>query len=160
MTPRTFHLQKTLRSENGEISYADDGSLEIKQKYQIINIANFCNECGNCNTFCPTAGAPYRDKPRFYLTVSSFNQAEEGYYLALLKDKKNLIYKLNGHITTLAEFPDEYIFENDYITATFNKTQFFLTSVKFNTPCVKEAHFRQAAEMSVLLKAAENLLDV
>jgi putative selenate reductase len=160
ITPRTFILQKALRSENGEIVYADDGSLEIKQRYQIINIANFCNECGNCNTFCPTAGAPYKDKPRFYLTVSSFNQAEEGYFLAVLKDKKNLIYKLNGNITTLTEFPDEYIFENDYITATFDKTKFILTSVKFNTPCVKEAHFRQAAEMSILLKAAENLLYV
>ena len=81
ITPCTFTLQKAARTENGEIQYSDDGSLEIKQKYQIINIANFCNECGNCNTFCPTSGAPYRDKPRFYLTVSSFNQAEEGYFL-------------------------------------------------------------------------------
>lgn len=160
ITPRCFLLQKAIRSENGEIVYADDGSLEIKQKYQIINIASFCNECGNCNTFCPTAGAPYKDKPRFYLTASSFNQAEEGYYLAVLKNKKNLIYKQNGNITTLSEFPDEYIFENDYITATFTKPQFILASVKFNTPCVKEAHFRQAAEMSVLLKAAVNVLQV
>jgi putative selenate reductase len=160
ITPRTFLLQKASRSENGEIAYSADGSLEITQKYQIINIANFCNECGNCNTFCPAAGAPYRDKPRFYLTVSSFNQAEEGYYLALLKDKKNLIYKLNGHITTLSEFPEEYVFENDYVTATFSKPEFSLASVKFNTPCVREAHFRQAVEMSVLLKAAESLLYV
>jgi len=160
ITPRNFLLQKASRSENGEIVYSDDGSLEIKQKYQIINVANFCNECGNCNTFCPTAGAPYKDKPRFYLTVTSFNQAEEGYYLAVMKNKKNLIYKLKGNITTLSEFPEEYIFENDYITATFTKPQFILASVKFNTPCVKEAHFRQAAEMSVLLTAAENLLHV
>lgn len=160
VTPRTFLLQKASRSENGEAVYSDDGSLEIKQKYQIINIANFCNECGNCNTFCPTAGAPYRDKPRFYLTVSSFNQAEEGYYLAVLKDKKNLIYKQNGNISTLSETPDKYVFENDYVTATFSKPEFSLISVKFNTPCVREAHFRQAAEMSVLLKAAENLLYV
>jgi putative selenate reductase len=158
ITPRTFLLQKAVRSEIGEVVFADDGSLEIKQKYQIINIANFCNECGNCNTFCPTAGAPYKDKPRFYLTIASFNHAEEGFHLAVLKNKKNLIYKLNGNITTLSEFPDEYIFENDYITATFTKPQFILASVKFNTPCVKEAHFRQAAEMFVLLKAAENLL--
>ncbi|MFZ0471237.1 MAG: putative selenate reductase subunit YgfK, partial [Bacteroidales bacterium] len=158
LTPRTFILQKAASAENGEIHYSDDGSLEIKQKYQIINIANFCNECGNCNTFCPTAGAPWKDKPKFYLTVPSFNQAEEGYFLSVLRNKKNLIYKLNGNITTLSEFPDEYVFENDYVTATFSKKEFRLTSAKFNTPCVREAHFRQAAEMSVLLKAAENLL--
>jgi putative selenate reductase len=159
ITPRTFTLQKASRTENGEILYADDGSMEIKQKYQIINIANFCNECGNCNTFCPTAGAPWKDKPKFYLTVPSFNQAEEGYFLSVLRNKKNLIYKLNGNITTLSEFPDEYIFENDYVTATFSKPEFNLTSAKFNTPCVREAHFRQAAEMSVLLKAAESLFN-
>jgi putative selenate reductase len=158
ITPCTFILQKAVRSENGEIVYADDGYLEIKQKYQIINIANFCNECGNCNTFCPTAGAPWKDKPRFYLTIASFNQTEEGFHLAVLKNKKNLIYKLNGNITTLTETPDEYVFENDYVTASFSKAKFSLTSVKFNTPCVREAHFRQAAEMSVLLRAAENLL--
>ncbi|HWR75021.1 MAG TPA: hypothetical protein VN276_05265, partial [Bacteroidales bacterium] len=158
VTPRTFPLQKASRSENGEILYADDGILEIKQKYQIINIANFCNECGNCNTFCPTAGAPHRDKPRFYMTVASFNQAEEGYLLSVLKNKKNLIYKLNGNISTFSDTPDEYVFENDYVTATFRKEEFSLTSVKFNTPCVREAHFRQAAEMYVLLKATENLL--
>ena len=159
ITPRTFILQKAVRTENGQIQYSDDGSLEIKQKYQIINIANFCNECGNCNTFCPTAGAPWKDKPKFYLTVPSFNQAEEGYFLSVLRNKNNLIYKLNGNITTLSEFPDEYVFENDYVTATFSKPEFNLTSVKFNTPCVREAHFRQAAEMSVLLKAAESLLN-
>jgi putative selenate reductase len=158
ITPCTFLLQKAARSENGEIVYADDGSLEIKQKYQIINIASFCNECGNCNTFCPTAGAPYKDKPRFYLTIASFNHAEEGFHLAVLKNKKNLIYKLNGNITTLSETTDEYVFENDFVTASFSKPEFSLTSVKFNTPCVREAHFRQAAEMTVLLRAAENLL--
>ena len=30
-------------------------------------LTDFCNECGNCVTFCPTSGEPYRDKPRLYL---------------------------------------------------------------------------------------------
>ncbi len=29
---------------------------------QIIHIDNMCNECGNCETFCPYSSAPYRDK--------------------------------------------------------------------------------------------------
>ncbi len=37
------------------------------QTVQTLNIADFCNECGNCATFCPTAGAPYQDKPRFWI---------------------------------------------------------------------------------------------
>ena len=34
----------------------------IRQKYQLVHVVDFCNACGNCATFCPTAGAPYRDK--------------------------------------------------------------------------------------------------
>ena len=36
----------------------------VEQGVQIVNIGDVCNECGNCNTFCPTSGAPYEDKPR------------------------------------------------------------------------------------------------
>jgi putative selenate reductase len=35
-----------------------------------------CNECGNCATFCPHQGKPYRDKPRFALTNEGFQQME------------------------------------------------------------------------------------
>jgi putative selenate reductase len=160
ITPCSFPLQKAVRSENGDIVLDDDGTLEIKQKYQILNIANFCNECGNCKTFCPTSGAPYRDKPGFFLTVSSFNQAEEGYYFAMLKDKKNLIFKQNNTFTTLSVTQDGYIFENDYVSAKFSKSGFIMSDVHFRTPCVKEARFRQAAEMAVLLQGAASLLGV
>ncbi|MGB8358043.1 MAG: FAD-dependent oxidoreductase, partial [Bacteroidales bacterium] len=160
ITPGSFPLQKAVRSENGDIVLYDDGRFEINQKYQILNIANFCNECGNCNTFCPTSGAPYRDKPRFYLTISSFNQAEEGYYFAVLKDKKNLIFKQNNNFTTLSVTRDGYIFETDYVSAKFSKVGFIMSDVNFRTPCLKEVHFRQAAEMAILLKGAESLFGV
>jgi putative selenate reductase len=155
--PVTIWLRKAVRSDNGAITLEDDGIFEVKQKYQILNIADFCNDCGNCNTFCPASGAPFRDKPRFWLTVSSFNEAEEGFYLALLKEKKSLVYKQNGSYTTLAESKDEYVFENDFTEATFSLTDFTLKTARIRTPCVKEAHFRRAAEMVVLLKGALTL---
>ncbi len=46
----------------------------VEQRRQIVNLTNLCNECGNCATFCPTAGAPYRDKPRLHLDRSSYHQ--------------------------------------------------------------------------------------
>ncbi len=45
----------------------DPASSGLQQRYQVAVIDNLCNECGNCATFCPTAGRPYRDKPRLYL---------------------------------------------------------------------------------------------
>ena len=29
---------------------------------QVIHVDSMCNECGNCNSFCPYHGAPYQDK--------------------------------------------------------------------------------------------------
>ncbi len=52
-------------------------SFAIDQSVQIINIADFCNECGNCTTFCPTSGAPYKDKPRFWIDREGFEEAKD-----------------------------------------------------------------------------------
>ncbi len=52
-----------LALQNYEIDPAASG---LRQRYQVAVIADLCNECGNCTTFCPTSGSPYRDKPRLY----------------------------------------------------------------------------------------------
>ena len=40
--------------------------FEVKKDHQIANFQDFCNECGNCDTFCPEDGGPYVEKPRFF----------------------------------------------------------------------------------------------
>ena len=52
-------------------------AFSIEQSVQIINISDFCNECGNCTTFCPTSGAPYKDKPRFWIDREGFEEAKD-----------------------------------------------------------------------------------
>jgi putative selenate reductase len=37
--------------------------------------ADFCNACGNCETFCPEHGGPQRLKPRFHGSRESFDAA-------------------------------------------------------------------------------------
>ena len=49
-------------------------SLKLEKKYQIANFADFCNECGNCDIFCPEDGGPYLLKPRFFGTIESFKK--------------------------------------------------------------------------------------
>ena len=45
----------------------DPAASPLQQRYQVAVIADLCNECGNCTTFCPTSGRPYRDKPRLFV---------------------------------------------------------------------------------------------
>lgn len=40
-------------------------------RYQIVIIDDWCNDCGNCETFCPDNGAPNRVKPRVALDSAS-----------------------------------------------------------------------------------------
>ena len=51
----------------------------LKDRTQIVVLADFCNECGNCEAFCPSVGAPYRDKPRLHLTRASYECENRGY---------------------------------------------------------------------------------
>jgi putative selenate reductase len=42
------------------------GLLRFEKKHQLANFADFCNDCGNCDVFCPEDGGPYLAKPRFF----------------------------------------------------------------------------------------------
>ncbi|MEE8338528.1 MAG: FAD-dependent oxidoreductase, partial [Xanthomonadales bacterium] len=53
----------------------------MEQAFQIAVLTDFCNECGNCTTFCPTAGEPYRDKPRLYLDRSEFEAQQDNAFM-------------------------------------------------------------------------------
>ncbi|GAB4324982.1 MAG: putative selenate reductase subunit YgfK [Bacteroidales bacterium] len=54
--------------------------FEIGQSRQILHLAGWCNECGNCRTFCPTSGSPYRVKPHLYFDWQEFNDEKDGYF--------------------------------------------------------------------------------
>ena len=56
------------------------------QPYQVAVLADLCNECGNCTTFCPTSGAPYRDKPRLYLNREDFEAQQDNAFRVLRDD--------------------------------------------------------------------------
>ncbi|MCK4765495.1 MAG: FAD-dependent oxidoreductase, partial [Candidatus Aminicenantes bacterium] len=87
--PVEYRLQQAVRQ--GEKIVIQDGELfKVEQEHQVLHMVDFCNACGNCRTFCPTAGAPYLDKPRFCLSEESFAR-EEGVYFFCREDSKRLI---------------------------------------------------------------------
>lgn len=155
--PARIELEKVIRN-NGDLKVLKDGFFEIKQAYQVINIGDFCNECGNCTTFCPTKGSPFRDKPRFYLTLKSFREAEEGYTLSRTQDKLVMISKRNNEISTLTYQDDQYIYENDKVRALFEKNSFRLMEVQLLSDDASEVEFRDAAELFILSAAAKEII--
>lgn len=56
--------------------------FNLDKPAQIANYADFCNECGNCDTFCPEDGGPYIVKPRFFSTKKTWEKSPrlDGFY--------------------------------------------------------------------------------
>jgi putative selenate reductase len=76
--PRNYPTY-TARLDSGRVRIEKTGALCIRQPFQIINLGDFCNECGNCATFCPTCDGPYQVKPKFYLDARSLQGEARGY---------------------------------------------------------------------------------
>ncbi len=85
------------------------GKVEIGQSYQIVNIADFCNECGNCDTFCPTSGAPYKDKLKMHLTHASLEAYGEGFHLA---GPGRMEAMFGGEPATLTESDGTFVYQD------------------------------------------------
>jgi putative selenate reductase len=71
--------------------------------HQIVHIDRMCNECGNCATFCPHAGKPYRDKFTVFSCPGDFEDSgNPGFvktgdaFRVRLEDKSVVDWKAGG----------------------------------------------------------------
>lgn len=69
---------------NGSFFPINQRNFAFEKDQQIGNIAEFCNDCGNCETFCPEIGAPFKEKPRLYINKEYFKTSgkHSGFYFA------------------------------------------------------------------------------
>ncbi len=125
--------------------------IRLTQAYQVINIPDFCNECGNCRTFCPTSGAPYVDKPHVHLSASSFEAHGEGFYMA---GPGRMEIMQAGKKATLTAETHLYTFEDAELKLSLAKDTLEVQSIELKTE-VASRNLREVAEAAILM----NLLD-
>jgi len=93
----------------------------IDQPYQIAVLTDFCNECGNCVTACPTSGKPYVDKPRLYLDKPEFDeQADNAFMISDDGDVVTVLGKFSGATHELS-INGSIEYRSPGITATFDE---------------------------------------
>ncbi|MEW6744919.1 MAG: glutamate synthase [Planctomycetota bacterium] len=63
--------------------WCEEGEWHLDQEHQVGVFADFCNDCGNCDVFCPEDGGPYRVKPRFFGSESAWRASAtlEGFWI-------------------------------------------------------------------------------
>ena len=97
---------------NVAIDLRETGLFE--DPYQVVHIDAYCNECGNCATFCPHSGQPYRDKFTLFSTMEDFESSSNSGFIV---DNDEVLIRLPGGDRTTgriakdgeleAEVPDE-----------------------------------------------------
>ena len=152
LDPIEFHVQQAVRSgKNTRIE--DLETVRVAQRFQIINLGDFCNECGNCTTFCPTNGAPYRVKPKFYLTQKSFENEQNGYMFV----DGALKARVDGKLETLTRHEDHLIYETQDIRAQMNIKTYSVEAVNFFPEVTGSVDLRHAAQMAIMFTALKDL---
>lgn len=122
--PMKAIVQKIAQAD-GKITISDLAPITFEQNTQIITIGDFCNECGNCDTFCPTAGAPYKTKPHIYLSKESFAQESEGYFI----DDDSIFSKSDNFNEIMKIENDHLLYSNNYLSAIIDKSSLVIQTV-------------------------------
>lgn len=93
------------------IDLRDTGLFE--DPYQVVHIDAYCNECGNCATFCPHSGRPYKDKFTLFSLEEDFENSENSGFIAfndsvkIRLDGKVIDGVINKDGELEADVPDE-----------------------------------------------------
>ena len=79
--PRTLRIPVFTSTMGKATHTVSMREYRVGQAIQILHIDDFCNECGNCETFCPHQGAPYRHKLTLFSGRDMFEQSmNSGFY--------------------------------------------------------------------------------
>ena len=74
----------------------------FKDAFQILHIDGMCNDCGNCETFCPHAGAPYKDKLTLFWSEKEMRESKnDGFYLSKVNGTASFLIKKENDISEL-----------------------------------------------------------
>jgi putative selenate reductase len=82
----------TLRAGN-ELQRAPGNGFAIGKVHQLAILEGACNECSNCEVYCPEHGAPFKVKEQIFLTPEDFKaQKMDGFY----REDDTLHARVNG----------------------------------------------------------------
>jgi len=144
---------------NGSFAVVADTKFSLNQQFQVLHIADWCNQCGNCQTFCPSADSPYEKKPHLFINRAAFDANTEGLFLQQDEGRYALLRKENGNLSLLVETNTsfEYIVGNNKIT--LNKDNLRVKGFEFANEQQGEISLWQAAEMTIMLEGAKRFFN-
>jgi len=92
-----------LLTPDGRATPIPGGVFQVGEAHQLGNYADACNDCGNCDVFCPEDGGPYVEKPRFFGSLETYRQyaGRNGFYLSYDGPRRAIFGTIQGRSYTL-----------------------------------------------------------
>jgi putative selenate reductase len=108
------------RVEGGEAVPVAGRQLVVRERHQIGTFQDFCNDCGNCDTFCPEDGGPYLEKPRFFGSLAAWRrQADrDGLFVSKHEGAERMWGRLGGvsYRLEVSRDADQAVFADGWVT--------------------------------------------
>jgi putative selenate reductase len=128
-TPERSITYRNLQvNPNGALEeVGDELKFVLKRSEQIANFADYCNHCGNCDTFCPEYDGPYLMKPSFFGSRQAYDAGipHDGFFL---ENNSTLHARIEGvPLQLLKRGHDEFIYSDGTVTCHVHADSFSLT---------------------------------
>lgn len=141
-----------LDTADGAATESGVEDFRVDQAYQIAVLTDFCNECGNCVTTCPTSGTPYTDKPRLYLNEDEFlDQDANAFLLRSDDDAVTVLGRFDGATHRLS-VNGAIEYESPAVSATFDSGFGFLSAEPNGSGRETDVSLKPAAVMYTIWK--------
>jgi len=147
-----------LRLDGNEIQVERGAVYRVAQPFQIAVLADLCNECGNCTTFCPTSGQPFRDKPRLYVDRLCFEEQEDNAFMVFRDGDQWAVDARQAGVTHRVELNGTLDYTCPSFTASMNPATFEIEHIELagSGNAGDLLSLRTCAEMYVLLKGLQD----
>ena len=102
--------------------------VKVEGKHQIVHVDYMCNECGNCETFCPYASAPYKDKLTLFASEADMEDSENDGFV-ITRGNKKVKVRIDGKVLDYnigEENSDLYYRYKEVIDAIYNDYEYLL----------------------------------
>jgi len=105
-------------------------SNQYKDIYQVLHIDGLCNECGNCETFCPYEGSPYFDKPTLFWSDEDFNNSSnDGFMRISVSNLLTFKVRFNSQEGTITYNEDRSVYSSSF--KELSSSNEFISFIKF-----------------------------
>jgi len=108
------------RVEGGRAVPVAGSRFEVRERHQIATFQDFCNDCGNCDTFCPEDGGPYLEKPRFFGSLGAWRRIadRDGFFVERREGVEMMWARLGGvdYRLEVDRDADQAVFADGHVT--------------------------------------------